>query len=380
MVNTMLNVFDKKDRIGPIGLDIGHSSIKMIQLCRDKDAAKVRAVEEMPIDPALQQPDRLCSELAASIRRMYSKGDFSGRRVISCLSGDVVKIKSLRLDTEDPAEIERYMQTEVAMRLGLNADRDELRYMNAGSVFQGEQIKNEAIFFGVERDAVSSHLSLLEEAGLIPTSLDVVPCALFRSFQFSLRRREDRELVSVLVDLGCRFTTVIIGKGQQIIFIKQIPIAGQQMTDDVALALGVEQRQAASLRAKLRTADAGGLDADTSRAIIDAMRPRIEQLASEISLCFKYYAVTFRGQRPAEAVFTGGEAYENTLIESLRRQLGVEIRLAEPLRGIEMPAGGMEHRSNQQMCEWAVAVGLALRGWTTPIKDPVTAEAEMAIA
>lgn len=372
----MLKLFNNSDKTGPIGLDIGHCSIKMIQLCRDKDTPKILAVEESPIDPTLQDPDKLRAEILTSIRRMHSKGDFSGRRVVSCLSGDVVKIKSLRLDTDDPAEVEQYMKTEVASRLGLNADMDELRYMNAGSVFQGERIKNEAIFFGVERQAVADHLSLLEGAGLVPALLDVVPCALFRSFQTSLRRREDRDLVSVLVDLGSRFTTVIIGKGQQIIFIKQIPVAGQQMTDDVAASLGIAQSEASLLRSKLRNPSAESLDQDTRRAILDAMRPTIEQLAREILLCIKYYAVTFRGQRPAEAIFTGGEVYESSLIDSLRRQLGVEIRLAEPLRGIEMLHPGVERRSNKQMCEWAVAVGLALRGWNIPIQDSVAEEME----
>ena len=365
----MLNLFNKNDKTGPIGLDIGHCSIKMIQLCRDKDAVKVQAVEDAPIDTMEQDPAKLREEIVASIRRMHSKGGFSGRRVISSLPGDVVKIKSLRLDTDDPSDIERYMCTEVASRLGLNPDVDELRYMNAGSVFQGEQVKNETIFFGAEQQAIADHLSLLEAAGLTPMLLDVVPCALFRSFQSSLRRREDRELVSVLVDLGSRFTTVIIGKGQQIIFIKQIPIAGRQMTEDVASALGVGQPEASLLRAKLRTSQTGELDPDTLRAIIDAMRPSIEQLAREISLCFKYYAVTFRGQRPAEAIFTGGEAYEKSLIDLLHRQLGVEIRLAEPLRGIGLPHTVMDRRGSQPMCEWAVAVGLALRGWDASMKE-----------
>jgi Tfp pilus assembly PilM family ATPase len=258
---------------------------------------------------------------------------------------------------------------EVATRLGLSAETDELRYINAGLVFQGEQIKNEAIFFGVQRQAVADHLSLLEDAGLSPVSLDVVPCALFRSFQMSLRRREDSDLVGVLVDMGSRFTTVILSKGQRIIFIKQIPIAGQKLTEDVALTLGLGLTEASLLRAKMRSSEAVGLDADTARVVIDAMRPSIEHLAREISLCFKYYAVAFRGQRPAEAIFTGGEAYERTVIDLLRHQLGIEIWLAEPLRGIDLLTGGVDRRRNPQMCEWTAAVGLALRGWNVPSQE-----------
>ena len=92
------------------------------------------------------------------------------------------------------------------------------------------------------------------------------------------------------------------------------------------------------------------------------MSGSIENLAHEISLCFRYYAVTFRGERPAEAAFAGGEAYESALIDALRGQLGVAIRVAEPLRGFDLTRANFNRRPNPQMCEWAIAVGLALKG------------------
>ncbi|MHC4855951.1 MAG: hypothetical protein ACYS72_06070, partial [Planctomycetota bacterium] len=81
-----------------------------------------------------------------------------------------------------------------------------------------------------------------------------------------------------------------------------------------------------------------------------------------ISLCFRYYAVTFRGQRPTKAAFAGGEAYESALIEALQKRLGVEICVAEPLRGFDLTRVAFNRRPNPLMCEWAIAVGLALKG------------------
>ena len=117
-----------------------------------------------------------------------------------------------------PAQIEEIIQAEVAQRFGMDPQRDEIRYMVAGNVYQGEEIKNEVIFFGINREQLADHIRLLNEANLTPVSIDTVPCALFRSFQTTLRRREDQDLVSVFVDLGSRYTTVIIGKGQEITF------------------------------------------------------------------------------------------------------------------------------------------------------------------
>ena len=366
----MLDFLIKQKKVQPIGLDIGHSLIKMIQLsCRD-GAIRVEAAEEEMIDRSLEfDSDPWRQQIIDLIGKMYKQGGFTGTQVISCLPSDVLKIKSLRLDAEEAGQIESVMTEEVAQRFGMDPDHDEIRYMAAGHVYQGEQIKNELIMFGIRREQLAGHIELLEQANLTPVSIDTVPCALFRSFQATLRRREDRELVSVFVDLGARYTTVVIGKGQEIVFVKQIPIAGDQLNEQVAAGLGISLEEAVQLRLRMRDPEVSRIDDETRRAVIDAMTNSIEDLAHEISLCFKYFAVTFRGQRPAEAVFAGGEAYEEALMDSLKRHLGVGIRIAEPLRGYDLSRVNFNHRRNPQMCEWATAVGLALKGMDTSINQ-----------
>ncbi|MHC4927809.1 MAG: pilus assembly protein PilM, partial [Planctomycetota bacterium] len=156
---------------------------------------------------------------------------------------------------------------------------------------------------------------------------------------------------------------------QEIVFVKQIPIAGDQLNEQVAAGLGISLEEAVQLRLRMRDPEVSRIDDETRRAVIDAMTNSIEDLAHEISLCFKYFAVTFRGQRPAEAVFAGGEAYEEALMDSLKRHLGVGIRIAEPLRGYDLSRVNFNHRRNPQMCEWATAVGLALKGMDTSINQ-----------
>jgi type IV pilus assembly protein PilM len=352
-----------RQKMQPIGLDIGHSLVKMIQLSRRDQSIRVEAAEEEKIDRNLESgSDPWRQQVIELLQKMYRRGGFTGGQVISSIPSDLLKIKSFRLDTDAPEQIEAMIQAEAAGRFGIDPTRDEVRHMVAGNVYQGEEIKNEVLFFGVNREQLTAHIRLLEQANLVPVSIDTVPCALFRSFQATLRRREDRDVVSVFADLGSKYTTVIIGRGQEITFVKQIPIAGDQFNQQVASALGIDCEEAAGLRIRLRDSQAGSIDAETTRAIIDAMTNSIEELAHEISLCFKYYAVTFRGKRPAEAVFAGGEAYEAALMDALRRHLGVEIRIAEPLRGYDLSKADFNRRRNPQMCEWAVAVGLALKG------------------
>ena len=270
--------------VRPIGLDIGHTTIKMIQLSHHGESCRVDAAAEADLDPQLEPgSDAWRQAVIETLRQCVQRGGFHGCQVVSCLPGDVLKIKSLRLDTADPEQIEQLIFTEVAPRFGLDAGLDEIRYSVAGSVYQGEEIKNEVIFFGIDRTQLAAHIDLLEQAALEPIALETVPGALFRSFQATLRRREDKEVVSVFVELGAKYTTVIIGRGQEIAFIKQIPLAGRQFNEQVASRLGIAFGDAIKLRSRLHGADAEGIDPETARAVRDAMSASVEELAHEIS-------------------------------------------------------------------------------------------------
>ncbi len=349
---------------GPIGIDIEYSCIRMIQLGCQEGRIRVESAEQELLEPASPAGGHAHrAAVVRAIRAMLARGQFWGREAVSCLPGDAIKIKSLRLDSLEYEQLQENRYEMLAERFGLDPDKDEIRYLIAGSVYQGEDIKKEVIFFGMNRTQLMGHIALLEEAGLEPVAVDAMPCALFRSFQRTLRRQEDREVVSVLVNLGLYFTTVIIGRGTSISLVKQIPLAEQHLTQKAAEILGVSYEEAARQITQEGVRHLTAEDSPIRRMLSSAMSRTIEDLAREISLCFKYYAVTFRGERPSEVVFAGGRLYESLLMDMLCRQLNLDIRTAEPLRGIDLSHVSFDRRPNPQRAEWAVAVGLALKGW-----------------
>jgi type IV pilus assembly protein PilM len=332
------------------------------------DSLYVVDARQVALDPGIHaDPHQRDDRIAEAIEKMLCEGSFIDRRVISAIPNDSLKIRSLRLDPTQTGQIDQILRDEVAQRFGLNPDADEIRYLVAGNVYQGDEIKNEVIFFGIDRASLQQHLQLLEKVTLEPDAIDAVPCALFRSFKCSHRRQEDQQLVSVFVEVGSRLTTVIIGRGQEISFVKQIPIAGDQLNQDVASRLGITLSEAISLRMRLRQSDENAIDHTTRQAVIDSMSRTIEDLAKEVSLCFRYYAVTFRGEKPQEAIFGGGEAHETALLNALRRHLGVEIRIAQPFRRIELANSPLASADEAMLCEWSVAVGLGIRGLETAL-------------
>jgi type IV pilus assembly protein PilM len=395
-------------------LDIGRDSVRMIQLAVAGERISILAADKVRIETGINgDAEKRRSFVVSAIRRMLTRGKFRGRNVVSCLPNDGLKIASLRLAETETDDIKEALKKEAGRRLGLDPDRDAIDYLVAGSVQDGERNKNEFIVFAASDEVIKSHIGILEGAHLRPVAIDVVPCALFRSFERLLRREGDREQTIVFVDVGSWFTTVVFGREGEIKFTRQIPIGGERFNREIASKLGLSVGEAEMLREKLRAQLEVGwiellkeqgeqngnehsvedvqlpgygpgprrhersfeelcrspLDVSTRQVIIDAINAVAEELAREISLCLRYYTVTFRGRCVERAILSGGEGNEKILLNALRRRLPVNIEIAQPLGGLDMANVNFDGDRRGLLCEWVVAVGLGLKGWNKGRND-----------
>lgn len=397
----MISLGLKTRDIRPIGLDIGHNSIKMIQLVVYGEQINVHAAEEVRIETTNGDEQERKDYIVSAIKQMLVRGNFHGKNVVSCLPSGDLKITSLRSTEAEEDKTEQVLRREMVQRFGLDPDKDAMDYIIAGNVRQGDEIKNELILFATNNEIVKSHIELLEAVGLNPIAIDTIPCALFRSFERSLRRQEDREYAVIFIDVGSCYTTVVFGRGGEICFVKQIKIGAGNFNREVASKLNINNSEAEMLREQLQNEYGSAapkqnsnlqesdentqkIDDSTRQVMIDAISKIAEELAKEISLCLRYYTVTFRGRRVERAVLTGGGGYEKILLDVLRRQLTVSIEVAQPLKGVDLS----KERANLNfygdrrglLCEWAVAVGLSLKGWHGPGIDDTEAREKVSVS
>jgi type IV pilus assembly protein PilM len=354
-----------KTQLQPIGVDIGFDSIKMMQLEASSDTLSVHCAARVPIPADGRDAGALrLPAIVDLVRQMFRQNPFSGRRIVTALPREIVHVKNLRLPMMPVAEITSAIEFEARSIFPFDTERAQVRFLHAGEVRQGADVKQEVVVLASRNEDVDNFLEQINRCGAGVESLDWEPAAIYRGVERFIRRREDEHEVHVLVDVGLRCSQVIIGKGHEISFYKPIDVGGQKFNEAVSRKLGISLEEASALRRRLAETPVGAEDAEkrdpVRHAVGDATRSIMEELAREISLCLRYYSVTFRGQRPNRVRLVGGEANDPQLLLILNTTLPIPSETGKPLQNVNL--GRLKPADRRgSLSEWSVALGLAMK-------------------
>ena len=349
-----------------IGLDIGTTAVRMLQLSgtdrdlRVVDAGRFVVPQEVKGDAAR------CREFVIEgVRRLVKERRFRGREVVMALAPGEMAVRNIRMPKMPDAELVTAVNWEAQNKFPFDTASAVIQFLKAGEVRQADQVLDEVIVFAAPRLEVDAKIQLACEAGLNLVSLDAEPCTVFRGFKRFLHRRDDEAVVSVLADIGAQ-TMVVISRGRDVVFVKAIPIGGAVFNRAVAECLELVPTEAEALRRRIGRRQAQGNTDEVDhagRAVADAIRPHLEDLADEIGLCLRYYSVTFRGPRPESIVFTGGEAHDPIMPAALAERLGLGLEIGDPFRGVRTDHLGPILDRRDVRAEWTTAFGLGLKGF-----------------
>lgn len=362
----------------PIALDIGGHSIKMLQLAGGAEKWSVAATAEyaLPVEGVETEEDRR-SVLSDGLERLMEVGGFAGRNVIATVPEPFMRYKNVRLPRMSDAERVEAARWEAADRLEIGDEPAQVEHLLAGEVHNGDETRDELILMAALEREVSQYTEILVDAGLRPFALEPTPLPLMRCFTRTFRRDTDQREPRVVVDLGAESTKVLIVRDGAAMFFKRIDIGGRHFDRAVAEHLGMAFDEAARLRWRVTAAenaaprredgdaeapaDVPADDDEVRRTVADASRGVLDELSQEIGLCLRYFSVTFRGKRPEQVWLAGGGAHDERVRQTLERKLEAGVQIAEPFEGIDLSGPSVQLERRGRRCEWAVALGLAMR-------------------
>lgn len=340
-------------RCGPIGIDIGSRSVKLLQFNAARSEVWDTARWDLPQNDT-GNAERRDVQVADAIRHAREGRNFRGRDAVFSLGAGSLFVQNVRVAQATGDELRKIVCFEAAGRLPFSSEEAEIRYVEADDIRQGDTVRREVILMACHRPLLDRLLGIAESTGLRPVAIDAEPMALLRCYVRQFRRDEDVQQRRMFVNFGASNTSIVIARGCDAMFVKYIDLGGRHLDEAVARHLKMPPADAAALRRHNGDRRADQRDPEITRSIAESIRPSLERLTQEISLCLRYYSVTFRGQPLSQVVLSGGEA-NPSLVEWLTARIDVPCELGNPLRTYQKaPASG-------RVGQWDVAAGLALR-------------------
>jgi type IV pilus assembly protein PilM len=362
----------------PVGIDLGRTGARLVQLEADADTVRAISAHQVTFDAELDIEPGVTPgpvEVGPQLRAALESGGFRGRRVAVCVSRELVTIKTLRLPPMPAEDLILAAEAEFRQANGLGASEWTVRPVAGGEVRQGGDVRHELTAFAVRNRDLDQLTEQWHEAGFEPAILDVESAAIYRTISRFVRRRDDQNEVNVLLDISQRRTLVVIGRGREMCFTKQIDTGDGVLTDAVARKLSLTTEEALILRQRQSQTlgdSASGASDSVRHAVVDAIRPLAEHIGREVSACLRYFSVNFRGTRPSRVRVSGGAALDAQLVAQLSAALLVPAEVTRVWNNVATDAFMVDDAPR-----WTTALGLALHATRGPFADRSGATREM---
>ena len=125
-----------KKKAGPIGIDLGCSSIKMMQLSSAGEGVALVAAAKADV-PRDIQGDREALQYwyVKTTKQLLASKPFRGRKVVTCLPGDHLLVQHHRLAKTDNSRLGDVVAKHAREHIPIDLEHGLLRHIVAGEVF-----------------------------------------------------------------------------------------------------------------------------------------------------------------------------------------------------------------------------------------------------
>ncbi|WP_328465584.1 pilus assembly protein PilM [Actinoplanes sp. NBC_00393] len=332
----------------PIGLDIGSSSIRAVEVRRSKDDYSLINFGQIPLLPGtvaagvVQDP----GAVTAALKQLWAASRFGSKRVSLGVTNPQLVVREMSVANLPASQMKQALPFQVKEQLPLAVEKSLLDFYPLEQ--PGESPTIRGLLIAMPKDAVIDLVHAVEKAGLYVTGVDLASFALLRAAS-----RLDAQ-VEAIVDIGANITSVVVHADGEPIFVRTLPRGGAEVTESIATRLGLSSSEAEVL--KCRHGLHGDGSPDTVAALTDAVRP----LANELRSSFTYLASGERQKQVTRISLCGGSALMPGLAEHLQEQLGVAVMYADNGARLRDTRKARERGFDSFVPSAAVSIGLTL--------------------
>jgi type IV pilus assembly protein PilM len=340
-----------------VGLDIGSSAVKAIELKAAGKGFKVVAFAIQPVPPDSIVDGAIIdgAAVADAIRRVFENKAFKTKEVAASLSGNAVIVKKINLPVMTEAELAESIYWEAEQYIPFDIQDVNLDYqiLNAGVGAESAGTMD-VLLVAAKKEKIADYTGVISQAGRVPVVVDVDAFALQNAYEMNYGLEPDA--VVVLLNAGASAININILTGDQSLFTRDISIGGNAYTEAVQKELNLPFDSAEQAK---RGEAVEGVNAEDVTPVLHAMT---ENVLLEIQKTFDFFKATATSDRIDKIVLSGGASRVDGFAVALQERFSTAVESFDPFKTIAFDAQKLGIVDAEALIPTvAVAVGLALR-------------------
>src|SRR3990167_6318156 len=366
-----LGSFGKAADLSVLGIDIGASSAKVVQLRTSRGAAILETYGEIALGPYAQQPIGKAVKLtpektAEALTDLMREANVTARVGGLSIPFSSSLVSVINLPHIAPEQLKRMIPIEARKYIPITVSEVTLDWFvipheeGEDSAFDRLEKKKKPQTRGEEDLLGARHKNWLKNyqtvAATAALKINFYEIEIFSAIRSAVTHGIAPVLV---VDLGAATTKIYVVDRGIVRSSHLVSVGGQHMTENLARSLGWEFEKAERIKRERGLVDSNAYSPDENDKIKTALLSTLSRVFSEVNRVLLSYGQRYN-KNVSRVVLAGGGASLPGLSEVAHSNLSVEVEIANPFSHAEAPAF-LEAVLREIGPGFVVAVGVALR-------------------
>ena len=222
-------------------MDIGSSSIKVIELSQSGKDIEVTRVGIEPLAPEIVVDGAIVDtgQVSNSIAKLFNEHKIKTKNVATAVSGHSVIVKKLSLQPMPDEELDEAIPMEAAQHIPFDIAEVNLDYQVLETPEDSPVM--DVLLVAVKKDKILNYTNVITLAGRSPVIVDIDAFALQNVYEYNYEPGPD--VTVALLNLGASVMNINIVRGRTPLFTRDVSVGGNQYTDSLQkeLDLGFDE-------------------------------------------------------------------------------------------------------------------------------------------
>lgn len=332
-----------------IGLDIGSSYLKVVQLKDTKGGYELELFDTLQLPPELIVEGSIIDSLRLvdSLRELLKRSKIKTKDAVISIAGhSSVIIKRVTLPEMSEEELSESIKFEAEQYIPFDIDEVNLDFQILGP--KEEPGNMDVILVAVKKEIINEYISVVKEAGFNPIIVDVNSFALENIYEINYEIETEKNVA--IVNIGASTINMNVLKGGISVFTRDSAIGSNLHTEALQREFNLTYEVAERLKQGETVENISQEDA------FSIMEGASEEIIGEVSRSLEYFPEDIN-----EAILSGGCTFVRDFPKLLAEKIGIEVKVIEPFKNIKIPKRFDVTYLEEMGPIAAVAAGLALR-------------------